>query len=442
MKRHSALTLFFYALPAVALAAFTLPFYVVVPTFYSASLGLPLAGVASVLFFIRILDAVCDPVIGYMCDRMKVPFGRRRFWFFISLPVSAFAAMRVFVPDGDVSLTYLAFWGAVLSLSYSITFLSYTAWGAELATSYSERSRVSAFREVAVVLGTVVATAMPALMAALGRADDAASLYAIALFCIGLLLVSAPIAGFIVPEPEDRSVQSVAFWKGLKALWENKPFLRLIVAYAFNGFANGLPATLFLFYVTDRLGAFELRGPLLLGYFVVGLLSVPLWLRLSERWGKHRAWCYAMIFACIAFSAAPLLPYGSVWPFGVVVVLTGACLGADLVIPSSMQADVIDVDTLNTGSQRSGLYFAAWSLVTQLSLACAVGFSFGLLSLAGFDADRSGSMTADADGVFLLGVLYGWAPIAAKLFAVVIVWGYPIDRERQEQIKAAIEGKC
>jgi len=118
---------------------------------------------------------------------------------------------------------------------------------------------------------------------------------------------------------------------------------------------------------------------------------------------------------------------------------TGLILGADLIIPSSIQADVIDVDTANTGEQRSGVYFAAWSVATQLSLAGAVGLAFPVLDWAGFDAVNSGALPNSADGLLTLAVLYGWVPVALKLIAISLMWTFPLNQAEQEALKAKIE---
>ena len=76
-----------YALPAIPLAALTLPLYSFIPTFYAETLGLPLAGIGFALFLVRAFDAVNDPVAGILADRFRPVFGRRRAWFVASIPL-------------------------------------------------------------------------------------------------------------------------------------------------------------------------------------------------------------------------------------------------------------------------------------------------------------------------------------------------------------------
>ncbi|MBA4782263.1 MAG: MFS transporter [Rhizobiales bacterium] len=427
-----------YATPGLPLATLTLTLTIFVPNFYASDIGLSLAGVGAALFLLRIFDAVIDPVIGYLSDKSKSRFGRRRSWFAFSVPVATLSGYMVLVPPEGASLSYLIVWMGLLSLSLSATSLSYTAWGAELETGYDERNRVAAFREIAILTGTLVASAVPFILQSIGPTDTGRNLTVIALFVAVLLPAFSLFAIMTVPEPVNRSHASLSLRESLRALSRNRPFLRLIVAFLFNSVANGFPVTLFLFFVADVLGAKEWQGALLLIYFVCGMAGVPLWVTVARRFGKHRTWCVAMLIACAIFAAAPLLGRGDLAAFMVITVLTGFILGADLVIPTSIQADVIDYDTADSGDQRSGLYFAAWSLATQLSLAATVGVAFLALDSAGFDADRSGSLPADAPGLTLLAVLYGWVPVAMKLIAVALMWSFPIDRMVHDELTRRI----
>lgn len=437
-QNPTAARLLAYALPALPLAALTLPLYILAPPFYAQTLGLPLALVGDALLAVRLIDAISDPVIGVLADRWRPRFGRRRLWLACASLPTAMAAWFVFVPPADAGLAYLTLWGALLSVGWTAASVPYAAWGAELSTSYAGRARVAAFRETLTVVGTLVALSMQALAPLAGLAGPGGALFALALFCgFGLPLASG-LCVALAPEPPDATRKRVGFGEGLSHLCANGPFLRLIAAFFINGCANGFPATLFLFFVGWRLKAEAAAGPLLLVYFLCGVAGVPFWLWLARKWSKHRAWAVGMLVACACFAAAPFLHQGDVGAFAAVCVGTGFALGADLLLAPAIQADVIDIDTARSGEQRAGLFFAIWGFATKLALALAVGLGFPLLAALGFDPAAG---AATPRGLEALGWLYAGAPIALKLMAVALMWNFPLDAAAQAQWRAKIAAR-
>ena len=169
-------------------------------------------------------------------------------------------------------------------------------------------------------------------------------------------------------------------------------------------------------------------GPLLLLYFVSGMLAVPGWLSLSYRLGKHRTWSLSMLWACLIFAWVPFLGHGDVIAFAVICALSGASLGADLAIPPSMQADVVDLDRVMSGRRRTAFFFALWSMAGKLALAMAVGIAFPILGALGFVGHGANTPRA------LLGLiaLYALLPVLFKLVATALVWRFELDARSPE----------
>ena len=432
----SRATLAAYALPALPLAILTLPLYVLVPSFYARELMLPIAAVGQALLLVRIIDALSDPLVGVFADRFRPSFGRRRLWFALASVPTALAACLVFTPPQGAGLAYLTIWGMVLSVAWTAALVPYTAWGAELSADYAGRARVAGWRETFALVGTLLALFAQVLVPLAGFPGERAVLAALGIFVLFALPLATALCVAHVPEPVDLSTKRLGFREGLTHMRANAPFLRLLGAFLLNGFANGFPATLFIFYVSEKLVAPEMAGPLLVLYFVCGVAGVPLWLWLARRLTKHRAWSWAMLGACAFFAPAPFLGEGDVAIFALVCIGTGFALGADLMLPPAIQADVIDVDTAASGEQRSGLYFATWGLATKLALALAVGVAFPLLGWAGFDP---GAGLRSASGLATLGFLYAGLPIVLKLAAIAMMWNFPLDEVAQATLRAKIE---
>lgn len=441
-SRHRPLTIgtyFAYGIPALPIAAFAVPIYIYIPPFYAQNFGISLAAIGTVLTLARIIDALSWPVIGILSDKFTTRWGRRKPWVAISAPFILIAAIMLCVPPPGSGSWYLFFWSVVIYIASSALTLPYSAWGAELSGDYHERSHIVAWREGLTVLGTLIATVIPSLLTKMDGYGTKAPLIGIVIFAGMMLPLSIPYALRKVPETPVLQFDQKNWRHKMFIVLHNRPFILLLAAFFLNGIANSLPATLFLLFGTHILDAVEYEGMLLFAYFAAGVISVPFWLLLAKRFSKHRIWGASMLWACFVFVWVPLLGEGDVGAFLVITILSGFGLGADMVLPASMQADVVDADTLQSGEQRTGLYFALWGVATKLSLAGAIGIAFPLLDYIGFDAQSSRN---SAEPLMALALLYSAVPVILKLCAVLLIWRFPIDAESQARIRQEIEQRA
>ncbi|MEM8753539.1 MAG: MFS transporter, partial [Pseudomonadota bacterium] len=332
-------------------------------------------------------------------------------------------------PPPDAGFGHVALWLTALTLSWTVALTPYFAWGAELSGDYGARASITGWREGATLVGTVIAAVV---YFAAGEAET--GLRWIALFVIVFMPLTTLLALLGAPEPQDHSRSRLDIRAAFRAVAGEPLFRRLLGAYFINGLANGLPPALFLFFLGDLIGAPDANW-LLLVYFGCAILGLPFWACAARRFSKHRAWCAAMIWALLLFSPAAFLGEGDLFAFTLISIATGLSLGADLSLPAAMQADVVDADTAKTGEQRTGLYFALWSVATKAALAVSGGVALLALSLAGFETGGENDETALAT----LAALYALAPAALKLVAVAIMWRFPLGEAEQREIRAKVE---
>ena len=146
-----------------------------------------------------------------------------------------------------------------------------------------------------------------------------------------------------------------------------------------------------------------------------------------------------MLLACLIFMLAGFLREGDVVAFALICITTGLLLGFDVTLPPAIQADVIDLDTMTSGEQRTGLFFAIWGLATKLSLALATGLVFPLLALSGFVP--AGAEPQPPQALAALSALYAWLPVLPKLIAIALMWRFPISGAEQQQMRVALEAE-
>jgi glycoside/pentoside/hexuronide:cation symporter, GPH family len=431
-------TLLHYALPAFVVSLPTIPVYIHLPALYGVELGLGLAATGLILLAARAFDTVADPLIGSLSDRFGFRGNHRKPWIAAGAVIAGFGLFRLLNPPASVDGWYLLFWAVVLYAGWAMVSIPYSAWGAELSSDYDERTRITSWREGTALLGIVAAGVLNVITASLGWLERES---------IGALAWMAIIGGVVVfplmfrMVPESRSAAAISAraehggWRrGLASLAGNRPFVRLLAAWFLNGLANGIPAALFFLYLEHGLGAgARERSLFVLIYFVAAVAAIPLWQRLSSRLGKHTAWCWAMFAACAAFAAVPLIPAGGFVAFALVCAITGMALGADLVLPPAIQADVIDYDALRTGRARAGLQFALWAMSTKLALAAAIGLALPAVEALGFDP-----AAPDATGTFALVVIYALVPVVIKTMAIALVWAFPLTARKHAVIRRGL----
>jgi Na+/melibiose symporter-like transporter len=439
--RVGRIVLLAYALPAFVIALPTIPVYIHLPALYGVQLGLGLAATGLVLLVARVFDTVTDPLIGALSDRVAFRGSHRKPWIAVGAVIAGLGLFQILNPSAGADGAYLLLWSIVLYAGWTMVAVPYMAWGAELSADYNERTRITSWREGMALLGIVGAAVLTAVTTNLGWTEQA-SIGAVAWLAIVLGVVVVPLLLWVVPDGPTRKTTPTPIDRkprrgARRSLFSNRLFLRLLLAWFLNGLANGIPAALFFIYLEHGLDAGAQDRPLfVLSYFVAAIAAIPLWVRLSRRFGKHRVWCWAMISACAAFASVPFIQAGSFEAFAVVCVITGMALGADLALPPAIQADVVDYDKLRSGRERTGFQFALWGMSTKLALAVAVGVALPGVEAWGFDPSAP-----TQTGIWGLTVIYALVPVVIKITAIAAVWRFPLTAKKHAVIRRRLSRK-
>ena len=423
-----------YGLPALVLAAAALPIYVHLPHLYGGELGMNLALLGAVLLAARLADAFIDPLIGALVDRWHQPKLQIGAGMLLVVAGTWLAFHPPQAPEHPEQLwAWLTLALVPLYLGYSLASIAHLAWGSLLGGSAHERTRVAAWREGWGLAGVIAASLLPMLLAAgldqglqQGLARYSLVLAASAIACTLIMLAAAPAAG---------AVRAAVPRLSLRALLQplrHAGFRRLYGVFMLNGIASALPATLVLFFIGDALGLAADTGIFLAAYFGAGAAGLPLWLALSRRIGKEPAWLAAMLLAVAGFTGAYTLGSGDFAGFLAVCIVSGLALGADLVLPPALLADLVRGDQEQVSADRTlaaGSTAGLWNFATKLNLALAAGLALPLLQFSGYSP--GGANVAPLYWAYCL------APCALKLAAAALLALRPSVRHTNPSLETA-----
>lgn len=407
--------------------------------FYTdAALILPaLAGNA--LLIGKIWDAVNDPLFGWITDKTKSRFGKRRvFMIFGAIPLGISIALLWFVPKADLISTFI--WIAATFILFdtlwTLTNVPYYSLTSELTDDYDERSSLTTYRMVMAVPAYLIGVALTPVIVglfALQRTGYAFIGILYGIIAAVVLLVSA--AGLrerkdlVTAKPETSPLKSL-----LIAI-KNKPFVKLCGIYFIINISFAFIKILMAYYIEYQL-LMKAETSLVMGLMLVCVtLSLPFWQWVSRKIDKGPAYGLGMLVGGAAVVLTFFLPHHSTMLIYLIAVLAGFGFSAQWIFPWAMVADVADYDRLETGQQRSGVYYGVWGLATKISEALALA-AVGWI-LTGFGYVPNVEQTPHA----LLGIrlFFGLIPAACIFISLPLLFKYPITRKSHAEVRAKLE---
>ncbi len=290
-----------HSLPSFALfggflAAAGLPIYIFAPTFYAENYGVGLTAIAAVLFWLRLLDAVQDPLFGWISEGL----GRERgFWIGFAGFILVGAMILLFaIPPRTAPLLWFALSITGLFSAFSFLTINFYAQGITAAASLpGGHMQVAAWRETGALIGVCLAAVAPGLLVLWTQAPMLS--FALGFAAIGFLSLWVMRRQWVGPTQRVPS--------NFKLIWQDLPARRLLVLAFVNALPVAVSSSLFLFFVTHRLQATAWAGALLLVFFLSAAASAPIWAALARRYGTRRALLGSMSLAIVIFAVVGFL---------------------------------------------------------------------------------------------------------------------------------------
>ena len=395
------ITFFLYSLPSIPLAAAQIAVYIAVPAIYSkiAAVGIGITGL--VIMISRVIDMITDPILGTYLDRMVEKIGWK-FWLLIGFPLISIGIFILFNPLDGLEIFSLLL--GIIFVTLGWTFFSIPWWGIGIAISNSnsnDRFKVVSFRELLTIPGVILGLFLIHFSNISGE-----------IFLIISILFLSPLFIKKIPIPNISNVKGTSYFLNIKNLFKNNSnFKYLCLSYFFIGLSNGVTSILFILFVEFIIGGSPQN--FLSIYFISAFMGLPFVYMLASKYNKKRIWTSFIILACICFLPVVFLSNNSTTLFMVICIISGFCLSADLIIPSSIQADIIYKEQQQNKNVLVGKIYSVWSFIQKLSLALSAGVCLPLLGYFGFNPSEVNTQ------LLPLSFAYGIIPIILRIPAII-----------------------
>ena len=427
---------------------------------YNDALGVNSGAISTILGATRILDAFTDTIMGHISDKTSSKWGRRRPYIFLGAILNAFFfASMWFFPRGLSEWGYVAYFSATATMFYlALTVFSvpWYALGYELPSNYDDRTRLQAWVNMFGPLGQIaVAWFYPCTQLKI-FSDMIEGVRYMGCAAGILLMVFGIIPAIFLREPRSTAEKQPvgtkekkrgAFWKGVRDAFKCRPFLQLTIAFTLVligvSFVNSLNFYIHTYYLFggDRAAASILSGWNLTVSCIGSILLTPLAAKLSIRFGKKEIFVFALCYGAVR----SILLWWLLDPAHPWLVLCNSVFAAFdgasvFMLCHAMLSDICDVDELESGQRREGLFGALYGWIYKTGNALSLMLAGYLLVIIGFKAGTTGKAFAQSpETLQLLKMVYCFFPIITFGIGAWIMSRYTLSRAMANGIREQLE---
>ncbi len=405
--------------------------------------GLAPGLVAIILFVGRSWDFVNDLLVGYISDRTRSRWGRRRpFLLFGAVPFGLSFLLLWLSPDfGQTGLViYYSAAYIIYEALATLVYMPYFALTPELTSDYDERTKLTSFRMMFNIIGSLTAYILPLLI--IGSDWNIATRQSVLLMAVVAGAIAAtPLFGVFLGTKEKEEYQKETlpkFWPSLKAAFKNRPFVFSALMYLATWMTIVVVESNLQFYILYILQRQSQNIIIMVSIFVTAILALPIWNWISKNWNKRLAymigagfWGFVMMVLILMTPATPF------WLILILCVMAGIGVSAAQVLPWAILPDAIEWEEYHTGERNEGMFYSLVTLMGKAGMAIAQPLSLLVLQLTNF---QQGQGVVQPDSALLgIRLVIGPLPALFLIGGIVVAVYYPLSRKQHNQIVQELE---
>ena len=409
-------SLFAYSFQSFYLAGSFLLLFIFLPSFYNLSVGFALSTVGMIILISRVFDVFSDFIIGYLTERRFIKGLPKKNQILLGIFVFIFSIIGLYVIQPNNYYWFIFYYNLAL-ISYSIAIIPYDSIVIDQKKIQHRRFYIAAIKEIFTILGVLAALIIPTVLSKILSVE---LLNQEVIKITGLIIIILAIIGsmlFYLFFEEDNQFHSkfISFKEFKFYLSHNKKISPFALITFLNLLANNFTANLFIIFVSSYLGLSNYAGPLLILYFLITLISTPVWYHFGKTFSNMFLLQVGTIITIVGFFFVLFTNDNHWYLYLIVVLITGFGVGIDLIVPQTELAEILDQNTQNRLSQ---IFTALFSMIRKAAIGLAGG-----IALTGYGYLESNNIVI-YQGLSNILIFYFFIPITIKVIVLLLVMRY------------------
>jgi glycoside/pentoside/hexuronide:cation symporter, GPH family len=407
--------------------------------------GMP-PGLLAIIFIVgRSWDFINDPIIGHLSDRTRTRWGRRRpFLLFGAIPFGLSFILLWLSPNfSQVGLViYYSLAYIIYEFLATVVYMPYFALTPELTDDYDERTKLTSFRMMFNIIGSLTAYILPLLI--IGNDwTQATKQGVLTMAVIAGTITAIPYLGVFFGTREKKEYQKETlpkFFPSLKTAFRNRPFIFGALMYLFTWMTIIIVESNLQFFIIHILNRQSQSMIIMVSIFVTAIFALPIWNWISKHWNKRYAYIFGVAFwAVVMMLLIFMTPQTPFWLLLILCILAGVGVSAAQVLPWAIIPDAIEWQEWHTGERNEGMFYSLITLLGKVGMAIAQPLGLLILQLSNFQEGQN--VVQPQSALTGIRLVIGILPAILLFSGILMAIFYPLSRNQHHEIVEGLRAR-